>query len=84
MSEITPEGHRGFQKGTLAALTAAWPLAASAVFLALGVVLGTRAGVATTAPGTVTILILLATLAGGAGAVALIRTATAPPTRPPP
>ncbi len=82
MSEITPEGHRGFQKGTLAALTAAWPLAASAVFLALGVVLGTRAGVATTAPGTVTILILLATLAGGAGAVALIRTATAPPTRP--
>lgn len=82
MSEITPQGPPGFQKGTLGAVTGAWPLAASAGFLVLGMVLGTRTGMATTSPGSVTILILLATLAGGAGAVALLRTATAPPTRP--
>lgn len=82
MSEITPQGRLGFHMGTLAAVKAGWPLAAAAAFLALGVALGTRAGIASTSPGSVTILILLATLSGGAGAVALLRTATAPPTRP--
>lgn len=82
MSENTPGGTPGFQKGTIAALRWGWPLAASAVFLILGTALGTRTGIAATSPAAVTVLILLATLAGGAGAVALIRTPTAPPIRP--
>jgi hypothetical protein len=82
MSESTTEGRLGFHKGTLTAWIGGWPLVASAVFLVLGVALGTQSGLATTSPGAVTILILLATLAGGAGAVAMLRTPTAPPTRP--
>lgn len=82
MSEITPQGRLGFHKGTHGVLAMAWPLGAAAAFLALGVVLGTGSGSVGTSPGSVTILILLATLAGGAGAVAILRTPNAPPTRP--
>jgi hypothetical protein len=59
-----------------------WPLAAAVATLVVGVILGTRETVATVTPGTVTVLLLLATLAGGAGAIALLRTPTALPTRP--
>lgn len=82
MSENTLGGQLRFQKGTAAGLIAGWPLAASAAFLVVGVVLGTRTGTAATSPAAVTVLILLATLAGGAGAIALLRTPTAPSTRP--
>ncbi len=82
MTENTLGGQFRFQKGTTTALSGGWPLLASAVFLVIGVILGTRTGTAGTSPAAVTVLILLATLAGGAGAVALLRTPTAPPTRP--
>jgi hypothetical protein len=82
MTENTLGEHLRFQKGTVAGLVAGWPLVASAAFLVVGVALGTRTGTATTSPQAVTVLILLATLAGGAGAVALLRTSTAPVIRP--
>lgn len=63
-------------------LQGGWPLAAAVATLVVGVVLGTRETVASVTPGTVTVLILLATLAGAAGAVALLRSPSALPTRP--
>ncbi|HRP08512.1 MAG TPA: hypothetical protein PLL69_08490, partial [Gemmatimonadales bacterium] len=82
MTGPTPAAIPRFQKGTATYLSVGWPLLASLAFLAIGIVLGTRSGISTTTAASATVLMVLATLAGGAGAVALLRTPTAPPTAP--
>lgn len=78
----TPGLSPGFHMGTRERLSAGWPLVAAAVAIVVGVTVGSRQGFAEAAPSSLTVLILIATLAGGAGAVGLIRAPSAPATRP--
>ncbi len=80
--ETTPSGSGRFQKGTVTLSTGSWLLLAGFGYLALGTLLASRPGAAVTTPGSTTILMVLATLTGAAGAVVLLRTPSAPPTRP--
>lgn len=82
MSEPTPEAAVRFHKGTTTPFAAGWPLLVAVGFLGLGIWLGTGVEFEATSPTSATILTVLATLAAGAGAVALLRTPTAGPTRP--
>src|SRR5690606_34758389 len=82
MSETTPAGAERFHKGTVPLGPGTWLLVAGFAYLAIGTILTSRPGAAITTPGSTTILMVLATLTGAAGAVALLRTPSAPPTRP--
>lgn len=82
MTQPTPGGGTGFQKGTRAALPSGWPLIAALIFLALGALLGTQGAVSGTSPAGVTVLVILAVLSCGTGVVALVRAPSALPTRP--
>lgn len=63
-------------------MAAGWPLVVAVGFLGLGIWLGTTGELGKTSPTGATLLTVLATLAVGAGATALLRTPTATPTRP--
>ena len=82
MSQTTPSEPGRFQKGTVPSGPGTWLLLAGFVYLAIGTFLTSQPGATTTSPGTTTILMVLATLTGAAGAVALLRTPSAPPTLP--
>lgn len=82
MNETTPAGSERFHKGTVPLGPGTWLLVAGFAYLAIGTILTSRPGAAMTTPGSTTILMVLATLTGAAGAVALLRTPSAPPTRP--
>lgn len=82
IGQPTPAGPVGFHKGTTTTLATGWPLAAGLIFVLLGVILGTQGEVSTTSPGGVTVMLLLALVALGAGVVAQVRTPTALPSRP--
>jgi hypothetical protein len=73
MEVHTPDAAPRFQKGTVGALTGAWPLVAATIWLAIAIGLGAQDGVRSTSEDAGTILILLATMAGVAGAVAWAR-----------
>ncbi len=73
MEVHTPETPVRFQKGTISPLAGAWPLVVAALWLAIAIGLGAQDGVRSTSQDAGTILILLATMAGVAGAVAWAR-----------
>jgi hypothetical protein len=69
MGDSTPDAALRFQKGTTRALIGGWPLLAATVWLVTAVIIGARDGITATSQDVGTILILLATMAGGAGAL---------------
>lgn len=73
MGGHTPESTIGFQKGTAGTLASGWPLLAATAWLAVAIVLGAQEGVRATSQDVATILLLVATMAGVAGAVAWSR-----------
>ena len=73
MGDSTPDVALRFQKGTARALIGGWPLLAATVWLVTAVLLGAQDGVTATSQDAGTILILLATMAGGAGALVWAR-----------
>lgn len=73
MGGHTPESTVGFQKGTVGTLSSGWPLLAATAWLAVAIVLGAQDGVRATSQDVATILLLVATMAGVAGAVAWSR-----------
>jgi hypothetical protein len=82
MSEPTPGTAVRFHKGTTSPFGVGWPLILAGLYLGIGIWLGTVAELGATTPASATVLTVLATLTAGAGAIALLRTPTAAPTRP--
>ena len=78
----TPGVPPGFHMGTREQLIAGWPLLAAALAMVVGVTVGSTQAFAGAAPSSLTVLVLIATLTGGAGAVGLLRSPSAPATRP--
>lgn len=73
MGGNTPEGTGGFQKGTIGTFSTGWPLLLASAWIAVTVVVGAQSGGRTTSQDVATILLLVATMAGVAGAVAWSR-----------